>query len=88
MRPEKSQREGGKERGREAGRRETASIELTEETQGSCDLVTISSHCALCKQDSRAQRGEATFHRSLDILEPGWSKEPVIEILEQSARGW
>ena len=83
MRSEKSQREGGRE-----GGRETASIVLTEETQGSYDLVTISSHCALCKQDSRAQSGEGTFHRSLDLLEPGWSKEPVIEILEQSPRGW
>ena len=47
------------------------------------DLVTISSHRALCKQDSQAQGGEGTFHRSLELFEPGWSKEPVIKTLQQ-----
>lgn len=76
MKSEKSQREG-KRKG------ERARIDLREKTQGSCDLVAISSHHALCKEDSQAQGGEGTFYRSPELFEHGWSKEPVIETLQQ-----
>ena len=76
MKSETSQKEGRREG-------ERVRIDLREKTQGSCDLVTISSHRALCKQDSQAQGGEGTFHRSLELFEPGWSKEPVIKTLQQ-----
>ena len=61
MRSEKSQREG-----RRKGER--ARIDLGEKTQGSCDLVTISSHRALCKQDSQAQEGKGLSTGHLNCL--------------------